>query len=201
MEKVRVIPNGVPPRFFDITERVRAAGTDPNVLCVANLIPYKGQADLVDAAALAARVGAHFRLLLAGDGPERSALEERARTARLCVELLGTRSDVTSLLTDADVVVSASHEEGCSNSILEAMAAGRAIIATDVGGNAEVVGEAGVLVPAHNPVVLSRALTDLLRDEPRRRELGVAARARARELFSLERMLDAHLALYTSSLS
>jgi glycosyltransferase involved in cell wall biosynthesis len=189
-----VIWNGVPPRFFVVPDR--APSDVAALLCVANLIAYKGHSDLVAAAAMLARDGVAFRLCLVGDGPERAALEAQARSSGVPVEFLGARTDIPELLADCDVFVLASHQEGCSNSLLEAMAAGRPIVATAVGGTPEVLGDAGVLVPAHDPATMYRELAALTRDETRRRTLALAARERAMTHFSLDQMIDAHMSLY-----
>jgi glycosyltransferase involved in cell wall biosynthesis len=194
--KLVVIRNGAPRRFFEIVDRVRAPGDALTILCVANLLPYKGHADLIDACALVAETGARFTLRLVGDGPERAALEQRASSSGADVVFLGACTDVAAVLGDADIVASASHEEGLSNSLLEAMAAGRAVVATDVGGTRELLGDAGILVPARDPAAFAHELERLIRDERHRQQLGVAARARAHEHFSLDRMVDAHLELY-----
>jgi len=195
-DKVVVIRNGVPERFFAVPPR--AAGPDEiRILCVANFIPYKGHTDLLDAAALLARDGIQFTLLLVGEGPDRSELEQRAHRLGVRAEFLGTRTDVDAVLAQSDIVVSASHEEGLSNSILEAMAAARPVVATAVGGNPEALGDAGVLVPDRDAGAMGVALAGLARDGSRREELGRAARERARTCFSLDRMIDEHVALYT----
>jgi glycosyltransferase involved in cell wall biosynthesis len=193
-EKVVVIHNGVDDRFFAVPERTPSAR--PKIACIANLIPYKGHADLVEAAALLTRDGVPFDLVLAGEGPCRAQLERQVRTLEAPVEFLGTCRDIVGLLSTTDIVVSASHEEGFSNSLLEAMAAGRAIVATDVGGNAELLGDTAVLVAPHDPAAIHRALHALLDDEERRRDLGTRARARAKKEFTMEKMLDAHVELY-----
>ena len=192
--KLEVIWNGVPPRFFAVPDRAPSGVT--TLLCVANLIAYKGHADLVAAAAMLARDGVAVRLRLVGDGPERGALEAQARSSGVPVEFLGAQTDIPELLADCDIFVLASHQEGCSNSLLEAMAAGRPIVATAVGGTPEVVGDAGVLVRAHDPAAMYRELAALTRDESARHALARAARERAMTHFSLDQMIDAHVSLY-----
>ncbi len=199
-EKLVVIHNGVADEFFAVPEPTTTPG-EPVVLCVANFIDYKGHRDLLDAAALLVGNGLRFVLRLVGVGPERPALERTVTEGALPVEFLGQRSDVEAQLAAADLFVLPSHQEGFSNSLLEAMAAGRAIVATDVGGNPEMLGDTGVLVPAHDPTALRDALGALLVDEPRRRQLGRAARERARVHFSLAAMIEAHVNLYTKVVS
>ena len=194
-EKVMVIPNGVPERFFEIPELANRAGP-PRIVCVANLRPPKGHGDLLEAAAMLVRDQVAFQLVLAGDGPCREELELRARQLAVPAEFLGSQRDIAAVLADADIVVSASREEGFSNSIIEAMAASRPVVATSVGGNSEALGDTGVLVPPGDPAAMHRELLTLLQDPERRRALGARARSRAATQFSLQRMISTHAELY-----
>jgi len=119
------------------------------------------------------------------------------------VKFLGQRGDAPELLAASDLSVLASHEEGFSNVILESMAGGLPVVATDVGGNREAVvdGETGWLVPMRNPEALASRIVDLLKDPSRARDWGEKGRARVKELFTVERMVNAHLTLYESALA
>ena len=212
--KIRIIHNGIDP-----DEAAGAPGTAAGpvpglplpdgavaVLCVANLFRYKGHLDLVEAAAavVARRPAVHFLLA----GRESGAMEAvRSRIAALGLEgrvhLLGSRRDVPALLAAAAVVVHPSHEEGFPNAVLEAMAAGKAVVATDVGGIPELVvgGETGILVPRRSPGRLAEALIGLLDDPPRARAMGEAGRRRAREVFPLDKTVRETEKLYEELLS
>ena len=171
------------------------------ILYVANLFPYKGHLDLMEAAAaVTARFPkAHF--LLAGR-EEGAGAQVRSRIGELGlgdrVHLLGPRDDVPALMTAADLVVHPSHEEGFSNTILEAMAAGKAVVATAVGGIPEAVadGVTGILVPPRSPDRLAMALLSLLEDGARAREMGEAGRQRVLERFPVGKMVSEIEALY-----
>lgn len=176
------------------------------VLCVSNFYPYKGHADLVDAIARIAPgfPGAVFLLVGRDSGTlERTRSLARERGIGETVRFPGGRTDVPDLLRASDLFVHPSHEEGFSNAILEAMAAGLPVVATDVGGNPEAVvdGETGRLVPVRDPEAIAAALGELLADERLRRAMGESGRKRAMERFSLGRMVAEIESLYESCAS
>ena len=143
-ERVTVIPNGVDLSRFaapPARSRTDANGNGVVVGTVGCLAPRKDHATLLEALALLAGRGCHFRAVLVGEGPERPGLEARARDLGLegRVGFLGERNDVERLLPGMDVFVLSSREEGIPNALLEAMAAGRPSVATDVGGTSEVM--------------------------------------------------------------
>ena len=212
-DRVRLIYNGVDAGRFAAGEvrierrcalRTELGLPDDRVVltCVANLFPYKGHADLLDALALlGAGFAARATLLLVGrDAGARAALEAQAARLGLSasVRFLGERGDVPDLLVASDIGVLASHEEGFSNAVLEGMAAGLPMVVSDVGGNAEAVtdGECGHVVPARAPAVLAQALADLIGDVGRRQAMGEAARRRVAASFSLDACVAAYEALY-----
>lgn len=176
------------------------------LIVVANLIPYKGHADLIDALHLsAARLPSGWRLLVAGrddvHGVElRSRVVERGLQSN--VIFLGARSDIAGLLQASDIGINCSHEEGFSNAVLEGMAAGLAMIVTDVGGNTEAVidGESGLVAPAKEPVELARLILRLAEDPELRSRLGHAARKRIVEHFTLSRCVANYEMLYSELL-
>jgi glycosyltransferase involved in cell wall biosynthesis len=152
-----------------------------------------------------ARVPAPWHLVLAGDGPALPAIAAAVQRGGLSerVELLGARADIPELLERSDVFVLSSRSEGFPVSILEAMAAGLPVVATDVGGVAEAVedGETGLLVPAADSEALAHALERLLSDPDLRRRLGAAGRARALRLFDVPRYRAAYVELYCRELN
>lgn len=203
-ERIVVIPNAVDVERFRPAapgerETLRAQfgfpATAPLIGCVANLRPVKGHEVVLDAfASVCARVP-QARLALVGEGPLEIPLRERARALGVLDRLhfLGLRQDVPDLLRAFDVGVLASHSEGLSNALLEAMASGLPTVATAVGGNSELLqdGALGVLVPASDPAAMAAALAELLTSPDRRRRLGAAARDRVRDANSPERVLEA----------
>jgi glycosyltransferase involved in cell wall biosynthesis len=160
--------------------------------------------DFESLASAFARLSADYRAVLAGDGPDlpqmRAALDQHGLLSR--VELLGARRDVHDLLATSDVFVLSSRSEGFPVSILEAMAAGLPVVASDVGGVAEAVvhGETGLLVPAGDAAALAGALERLLADAALRSRFGERGRERARRHFDVKTFRLAHLELYAREL-
>lgn len=195
--KVCVIPNGIPERFFEDQPPLEFdADTQVRITCVANLRVYKGHRTLLEAVAQLSDSGRQTTVLLAGEGPERSSLENQAAEAGIDVRFLGSVRDIPGLLAASDIVVLPSYEEGFSNSLLEAMAAGRPIIATSVGGNPEALGDGGLLVPPRDASALRDALDRLLAHPETARELGARARARAHAEYSESAMVAHYISVY-----
>jgi glycosyltransferase involved in cell wall biosynthesis len=171
-------------------------------MIVANLIPYKGHADLIDALALAApRLGLNWRLVIVGrDAGIGAELKRRAGAAGIDDSLLwlGEQPSADALFAAADIAVLASHEEGFSNALIEAMGRRLPAIATTVGGNADAIadGVSGLLVPPRAPAELAAAILRLASDAELRTRLGDAARRRVEREFSLEAAALRHANLY-----
>jgi glycosyltransferase involved in cell wall biosynthesis len=183
-------------------DRFPFRGPQPNgpVVTVARLSPEKGIDTLLLAAALVAEQEPGFRLEIAGDGPCRTGLEASLTTLRLggAVRLLGNVRDVPGLLQRARMFVLPSLSEGVPLTLLEAMATGLPVVATQVGGNPEVIADTatGVLVPAGNPPALAAAMRGLWCDAAACVRLGAAGRKRVEQLFDVRRMVAAYEALY-----
>ena len=193
--RIQVIPNGVDLARFR-PEGPRAERTaDPLVVFVGRLCHQRAPDLAVTALSLMRTPGAQLRLV--GTGQDRRAVVAQARALGLSdrVELVGFHPDPAPDLRAADVVIVPSRYDGMALVLLEAMACGAAVVATRVAGSSA-LGEAGVLVPAENPQALARAVDGLLADPDRRRLLGLAAHQRAAKLYSLNRSLDAILALW-----
>lgn len=169
------------------------------VVCVARLAEQKGLPLLLDAAALLR--DDRVLVVVAGDGPLRDRLQGRIDDERLPVRLLGWRDDVPDLLTAADVVVSSAVWEGQPLAVQQALHAGAAIVATDVGGTREATADAAVLVPYGDPQRLAAAVRDLLDDGQARRQLQQRARERAARLPDADDAFRAALELYRDLLS
>ena len=169
---------------------------------VARLDKVKDQAGLIAAFKLLrdAAGPADCRLVIVGEGAQRQELERQIAELDLAktVRLLGNRDDVAELLAECDVFALSSIAEGMPVTLMEAMAAGLPVVATNVGGVASVVedGVTGTLVPAAKPQALAAALSAYLADETLRRQHGDAGRARVAAQFSLSAMVAGYVALY-----
>lgn len=172
-------------------------GAAPCLLTVARLAPQKGLDLLLEAATLIKQRGIDFTWLVAGDGPLKAQLNQQIATAALPVKLLGRREDIGALLSQADVVVQTSYWEGQPLTLREAMQAGRAIVATDVGGSAYTLAGCGQLVePQAGP--LADAVVAVISDPKRRETLEAASRAAVAKIpgeTQLREQLDRVLAL------
>lgn len=175
------------------------------LLAAGALVPRKGIDVLIDALALLAQRGIAPIAWIAGDGPERAALEERAARAGVAdrVRFLGTRSDVPDLLAAADVFVHPARREGLGVAALEAMALARPVIASRVGGLTDSIvdGRTGLLVPPSDPRALADAIERIVGDAPLCAALGRAGPTRVAEGFLAEQMVGAYEALYRDVLA
>jgi L-malate glycosyltransferase len=159
-------------------------GLDPqNVLIgmVSNLRTVKGLHDFVEAARSVAEQYPLVRFVVIGEGPLQHELERMIADYGLTgtFTLLGRQSDIPGYLSSFDIAVHTSESEGFSNSVLEYLGAGLPVVATNVGGNAEALADAGVLVAPKDPAALAEALKSIMADPVRRAALGEAASARA----------------------
>ena len=209
-DSVHTIYGGTDPNVFDPTHtdgaRLRSElGIAPDHFLVGQVSvrDWKGWLDLVRALGLLAAQSFATRLLLVGCEPEaeRKKVEEAAREAGLggCTETLPFRTDMPEVLAACDVVVDASWEgTGITGTIREAMALQRPVVASDCGGNRELVidGEVGLVVPPRDIDALAEALMRLIRDPELRNRLGTTARKRVVEHFSTEKRVFALEVLY-----
>ena len=205
--KLAVISNGLPPRAFQ--KAVPAFPPEPGVMRIGMIARMNERAKnqglfLRTAAGVASRFP-HAEFVLVGDGPFRKEWEESAGQLGIGprTRFLGERHDITSVLAALDVVVSPSRSESLSNVILEAMAAGRPVVATRVGGNPELVRdrETGLLVPPEDESALAAALETVLANPDLARDWGENARRRAQANFTLEYARERFEQLYLDLLA
>ena len=207
-DKIRVVPNGIDVRKFAEARRAseeerRRPGPQTQIPLrvgtVGELSEVKGQDIFIRAARLVAeRFGGPVEFVIVGDeassgGGRRAALEGLAGELGLTTQVRfeGQSVDVPRLLVSLDVFVSASRSEAFGIALVEAMAAGLAVVATATEGAREIIdeGRTGLIVPVGDAESLAAAVSELLEDQARRRELGERASENAAERFSLERML------------
>ncbi|MBI4341153.1 MAG: GT4 family glycosyltransferase PelF [Candidatus Omnitrophica bacterium] len=209
--KLHTIYNGVDLHVFNpatrngtLRQQWRVGPADQVVGIVGRLAPEKDHATFLRAAAAVAQQQPNARFLIVGQGPLRGQLEQLSRQLGLQpqVRFVDSPQEIADVFAAIDLLVLSSIYEGCSNVILEAMAMGKPVIATDVGGNPELVEpqRTGLLVPVGNPEALAEAMVQLLRDPPRATQLGEAGRQRVEEYFSAERMVAQTISLYESLL-
>jgi L-malate glycosyltransferase len=210
-EKVLVLSNAV-PAYPPLETQVRLSmrqqlvgdAKAPILIAVGRLISTKGFFDLISAFAL---IHIHFpdaKLIVIGDGELREELRAETAVRGLQEHLywLGTRNDVPDLLAMSDIYVSASHWEGLSVAMLEAMGNGLPLVVTDVGDAAKVTPpEAGILVPPKVPEQLARAICLLLADPIKMRRMGDVARERIHAEYDARAWFERLVKVYESAIS
>jgi glycosyltransferase involved in cell wall biosynthesis len=201
-KKIAVIPNGI-----DLARFARPAISTAvrRVVIVGNLRPEKGHDVLIDAAALVAQRFPATRFDIVGAGPLRDALTRRVHERQLAsvVRFAGHQADVATWLQAADLLVLPSRSEAFPNAVLEGMAAGLAIVASDVGGVPELIddGRTGLLTPAGDARVLADRISSLIADPAMAARLGAAARREVASRYSFERMVTQFENLYATELA
>jgi glycosyltransferase involved in cell wall biosynthesis len=181
-----------------ISNKTKILGT------VANFYPNKGLQYLIEALVLVVQKYSDIKLVLVGDGPLRDKLEASVKKLNLnnFVIFLGHRSDVLSILTIFDIFILSSLKEGFPWAILEAMASGKAIVSTNVGGIPKMIEnkKTGVLVPPKDSKALANAIITLLKNEEKAKTMSIAAKEKVVSEFTLDRMLNETEKLYTNIL-
>jgi glycosyltransferase involved in cell wall biosynthesis len=206
--KIRVIPNGVDVARFtpelETARRIRAefgVGTKFIWLAAGRLSPLKDYPNALTAFQMTRSTHPDASLWIAGDGELESELRGLAVEKGLSdhVRFLGHRTDVIDLMRAADGYLMSSAWEGMPNALLEAASMGLPIVATEVGGNSEIVvaGKTGLLVPPGNPASLAEAMKVIMNASPGERAgIANAARSHVREHYTIESMVDRWESLY-----
>ena len=201
LDKIAVIPLGLPIEPMLKAERERGKlkaelnlnGQTKLVGIVARLVPIKAHEIFLQAAAQVHAAAPETQFLVIGDGERRGELTEMVTRLGLkdAVRFLGWRDDMSRVYADLDVVALSSNNEGSPVALIEAMAAARPVVATNVGGVREVVkdGETGVLVPPRDPQAMAQAILRLLRRPDTGQRLGEAGRMQAFPRHSVRRLV------------
>ncbi len=194
-DKVKLVSNGVEIPYGQ--RRGRTGGAV--VGTAARLSPEKGIDLFIEAARLIGDVDEDVRFVIMGDGPLRGELEAKAKEIGVDekLEFMGFVDGIEEKLLSMDVLVLPSRSEGQPMVLLEAMAAGCPVVATDVGGVAEVLdGGCGAIVPPDDPAAIAAAVLKLLSFPDEARRMAEAGRKRAKEAFSVERMVRETMDIY-----
>ena len=213
-DRLGLIYNGVEVEAFSNTSiresarvKLGLVGATFVMVVVANLIPYKGHGDLLEALVIARpALPEDWCLLIVGRDDEIGAqLRDQSRQLLIDkkVRFLGQRKDIAEILSASDVGIICSHQEGFSIAVLEGMASKLAMIVTDVGGNSEAVinGESGLVVSPKHPTSLAYAIRCLARDPDLRARFGRAAHQRVQQKFSIETCVQRHERLYQAMIA
>ena len=204
--KLVVIGNALPPEAFAETAPalIRAAGTVRVGMIARMNASYKNHHVFLGAAARLSRMFPGAKFLLIGDGPLRPELERHAAELGLqdCIQFLGDRRDIPAVLANMDVSVVPSASESLSNVMLESMAAGVPVVATDVGGNCELAGDGRAVLIAPNDVeALAAGIGRVLADPELRSSMSRNAREFAKANFIVERIRGQYCSLYAEVLA
>jgi sugar transferase (PEP-CTERM/EpsH1 system associated) len=193
--KIDVIYNGI-----DIS-RFKKSDVDSNIIgTVSRLSLEKDNFTMLEAFKIVTSRIDNVKLTIAGDGPLRESLKFKVESLKLegKVQFMGFRNDIPEILSRFNVFALSSLTEGISISLLEAMASSKPVVATNVGGNPEVVvdGETGILVPPKEPERIAEAIIKILSDRDMAKRMGEAGRKTVEEKFSLERMVKEYQEIY-----
>ena len=196
--KLKLIYNGVAIPERPQT-RVKRLTNRIEIVCVANLIPYKGHLDLFEALASVPRVFSWHLTCIGRDDNYLKELESATSDFGISnvVDFVGPVLDPLSYLAKADIGVNCSHQEGFSNALLEYMASGLGIVATDVGGNAEAIRHQvdGIIVSSRKPAEIKHAIM-MLFEKNFREQLGTSARQRAIDTFANTKCIVSYAKMY-----
>ncbi len=210
-DRVRTVRNGLDLDRFtpqDKAEARRKLGwseKDLLVSVVASLLPKKDHRTLIAAAPEIVKQVPNVRFMLIGSGPLEQELRQQAEKNGVAnnVVFLGERRDIPEILSAVDMSVLPTRVESLPNVVMEAMSAGRAVVASDVGGCGELIedGKTGFLVKAQDPQALAQAILRLLQNADLREQMGRAARAHAEAEFSIQRSVERFQNIYDELLA
>jgi glycosyltransferase involved in cell wall biosynthesis len=199
--QVHVVRNGLDLQGFPA--RTLRKTDKPCIVGIGSLLPYKRWDRLVRAAAELKRRGLDFRVRIVGEGPARCSLQAQIKALGVanCVELVGHSERIQDILAAATFLTHTSDMEGCPNAVMEAMACGRAVVATDVGDVSMLVenGCTGYVVAPRDERSLVDRIEMLVTDGEVCRRMGEAGRTKARNEFGIDRLVRGTLAAYRSA--
>jgi glycosyltransferase involved in cell wall biosynthesis len=194
--KIKTIYNGIDLRKFSnskhFSKKARIIGM------IARLNEQKNYRNFLNAAYIINKQDTNINFLIVGEGPLKEDLEKYAQRLGKNIKFLGQRKDIPEIIKGIDIFVLSSDYEGLPLTILEAMAASKSVVATNVGGIPEAVedGKTGILVPPKNPDALANAIMKLLKNPRLRKQMGEAGRKRAEKYFTMEKMVKKYEDVY-----
>lgn len=208
-DKIKIIYNGIKVEKYnvqvDVAKKKLELGIDPDAPVVgkiANLRPVKGHCYFLKAAAKVLEKFPRTNFVLIGNGSLEEKLKQYANELNIStqVKFLGLREDIPEIISTLDISVLSSLTEGCSNTILESMAGGKPVIATNVGGNPELIvdGETGLIVPSRNATALADAECKLISDRVAAIKMGERGRDRVAKLFNMDKIIAEFEEVYRS---
>jgi len=192
-DKVSIVPNGI--ELFATKESIL---DHPNIYCIANLHTYKDHKYLIEAFSEIANKFPNTDLIIYGEGPESKNLKFQIQHLGLNrrVRLNGLRVDAKYLLAPESIFVLPSKTEGMSNALMEAMSIGMVCIARDVGGNAELIGDSGIIIGLEHEQFLSETLSEMLGNEDKRKKLSRKSCERIRQVYTIEKVVAQRLSIH-----
>ena len=200
-EKIEVIYSGINENDFRSRKfNHRNAKTKVKILSISRIDENKGIFDIINAAKIIKEKGCSFEINFGGDGPLLRESKELAARSRLNeeVKFLGYVKNVQKIQEASDILVSASYSEGLPLNIIEAMAMGLTVVATNIGGVSEIIehGKNGLMTPCKNPIVLAENLFTVIQDARLRLRYGQEARETILQKFGIRKMVNNILNLY-----
>jgi glycosyltransferase involved in cell wall biosynthesis len=204
-EKINVIYNGVDEKAF-YPQEVKRKYKEPTVVSIARIDPLKDIISLIEATDIVRREIPNVKVSVYGAVSVEDYYEEcKKRVKELDVGsnfiFEGHTDNVPEAYNTGDIIALSSISEAFPYSVVEAMMSGKPVVSTDVGGIREALGECGVLVTPHAPAELAEGIITLLKDTEKTRQMGIKARERAVEYFSIERVLENHYNSYRTLMS
>lgn len=207
-KKIDIIVNAVQPERFQIRgtgKEIRKEFGIPQketvIAIIARLCDYKNHENLIRALAIAHKKNPRITLLIIGDGPLRKELEALSEQLDLKKKVIftGVRQDVPQILNAVDIAALCSYYEGTSITVLEAMAAGKPVIASRIMGNCDVVEDqkTGLLVSPDDLEEIAEAITQLADSPTLRKEMGLAGYQKCLKYYTVEKMVDKYESLYS----